>query len=231
MPQGRPGPSERRDGERALPALSAVFLAAYSLLVLVHRQPPSVALALALALFACWVALVVDFILRLASSPKGRRRAFVRTHRINLAAAILPLLGAFVLLRGLRRVPGFRGDGGNAFRSRIIARVGSFAIMFVYVIGLTELALERNAAGASILSLGDAVWWACVTISTVGYGDLAPVTVLGRVLAVVLMAGGLVIVGTASAVILSYLQERIVPPRERIGRDRGDADRDGSQSG
>ena len=210
MPHGRQDARDDTARDRALPILSALFLAAYSLIVLFPRAPQPLRVALALVLFAAWASLFADFVLRLIVAREGTRLAFVRSHLINLGAAIIPLLGAFVLLRRLRRVPGFRGDGGNAFRSRIIARVGAFAIMFVYVIGITELALERNAAGASILSFGDAVWWACVTISTVGYGDLAPVTTLGRVLAVVLMAGGLVIVGTASAVILSYLQERIV---------------------
>jgi voltage-gated potassium channel len=203
--------------ERVLAAMSVVFLAAYSVIVLVPEQPRPLVDILLVLLFACWAGLIVDFCLRLLRTSRGSRSGFVHANRFGLAAAILPLLGAFVVLKILRRVPGFRGNGGNALRSRVATRAGVFAILFIYVIGLTELAIERHAPHATIVSLGDAVWWACVTIATVGYGDYAPVTTLGRILAVVLMGGGLVIIGTASALILSYLQERIVrlkPPPE-----------------
>ena len=96
----------------------------------------------------------------------------------------------------------------------------TYASLFIYVIALTVYAVERNAPGANILTFGNAVWWACVTIATVGYGDYVPVTPLGRILAIVLMAGGLVIIGTASATIVSYLNERVIKGRERSRDDR-----------
>ncbi|MEN9620139.1 MAG: hypothetical protein RL499_332, partial [Actinomycetota bacterium] len=74
---------------------------------------------------------------------------------------------------------------------------------------LAMLQAERNAPDATITTFGDALWWALVTITTVGYGDTYPVTGVGRFLAVLLMAGGLVIIGTASAIVVSYITERI----------------------
>jgi voltage-gated potassium channel len=62
-------------------------------------------------------------------------------------------------------------------------------------------------------------------MSTVGYGDYYPVTLLGRLLAVVLMIGGIAIVGTASATIVSYLTERTQHLRHHAGdghRERRD---------
>ena len=47
------------------------------------------------------------------------------------------------------------------------------------------------------------------TLATIGYRDIYPVTGTGRFLAVLLMGGGIVIVGTASAIVVSYITERV----------------------
>ena len=87
----------------------------------------------------------------------------------------------------------------------------------MFFLALATLAAEREAAGANIVTFGDSIWWAIVTITTVGYGDLYPVTPPGRFYAVLLMAGGIAIVGTASATIISYLNERVAGLRREGG--------------
>ena len=54
---------------------------------------------------------------------------------------------------------------------------------------------ESSNAGAKITNLGDAFWWAIVTATTVGYGDLYPVTIGGKIIASVLMIAGIAIIG------------------------------------
>ena len=83
------------------------------------------------------------------------------------------------------------------------------------------------------MTFGDSIWWAIVTITTVGYGDLYPVTPPGRFYAVLLMAGGIAIVGTASATIISYLNERVAGLRREGGATRAAVplDRRGAGSG
>ena len=108
-------------------------------------------------------------------------------------------------------------------RARIALYTGGAAVLFIYVISLAVYACERHAPGASITSFGDAVWWAMSTISTVGYGDVVPVTVPGRVFAVMLMLGGMAIVGAATATIVSALSERVGKAHQRavhIERER-----------
>ena len=62
-------------------------------------------------------------------------------------------------------------------------------------------------------SIPESMWWCIVTLTTVGYGDTYPVTEAGRWLAVLLMAGGLVIIGTISAIVVSYITERVAAAR------------------
>lgn len=74
--------------------------------------------------------------------------------------------------------------------------LGSIAAYAVILILLT--AVESGAEGASIRNLWDALWYSVITLTTVGYGDLSPVTNAGRILGIIL---ALCSVGVLSAVI------------------------------
>ncbi|RZU64733.1 voltage-gated potassium channel [Microterricola gilva] len=220
-----PKRAERREAVRArweratrwpLIALSIGFLVAYSLLAITPDRPREEEITILVIMGVAWLAFIIDPIVRIALTAPAERRGFLAAHRVDFFSAVLPILRPFTLLRHLDAAPGFGGNGGNALRSRVIAIAASYAGMFVYVIAITVLRVERGAEGATIVTFGEAIWWAFVTIATVGYGDYVPVTGLGRFLAVILMAGGVVIIGTSSALIVSYLSERIghKPPVE-----------------
>ncbi|MGG7465903.1 potassium channel family protein [Plantibacter sp. YIM 135347] len=200
---------------------SGAFLVAYSWTVLDQTTPPALQSALSTSLAIVWVAFALDYAVRLVLTPKHGHLAFLRGSLSDLLSVVVPIARPFRLLKNLRRLPWFSGRGGAPIRSRIIVYGLSYAVMYVYVIALTVLAVERTAPNATIVSFGDAVWWACVTIATVGYGDFAPVTVVGRMLAVLLMAGGVAIIGTASATIVSYLSERIAASHAEHDRGHG----------
>lgn len=67
-----------------------------------------------------------------------------------------------------------------------------------------ELAFERHIAGSTIHNYPEALWWAIVTVTTVGYGDTYPVTAAGRGVAVVLMLVGIGLIGVLTATIASF---------------------------
>jgi voltage-gated potassium channel len=71
-------------------------------------------------------------------------------------------------------------------------------LVFAVVIsgGIAVYLVEHNQPGANITNLGNAFWGAVITITTVGYGDYTPVTMIGRVIAVVVMFSGIGIVVT-----------------------------------
>ncbi|MFF1633674.1 potassium channel family protein [Leifsonia sp. NPDC058248] len=193
-------------------AASVLFLIAYSWGILEPRRPGWLSITLAVVLVLVWVLFVVDFVVRLSLSP--RKWEFVRQNPIDLASVLLPLARPFRLLKELSKVPLLRGNTGQHLRRRVVIIAASFVVMFIYVISLAVYSVERDAPGASITSFGDSVWWAIVTMATVGYGDYVPVTVTGRVLAVLLMIGGVGIVGTASATIVTALNDRTAHLRQ-----------------
>ena len=120
----------------------------------------------------------------------------------NLAAARL-----FRLLRLLRLVPIFRLR--NLLSLDGLRNVAFLAFVLVLVGGAVYAEIEKEH------STSDGIWWALVTITTVGYGDSVPTTEGGRVIAAVVMLVGIGFV----ALLTAFLAERFV----RRGDDRVDA--------
>lgn len=61
--------------------------------------------------------------------------------------------------------------------------------------------LESGAENSQMTTLLDALWWCVATVTTVGYGDVVPVTSLGRIVALVYMFFGIILISTLLAVI------------------------------
>lgn len=210
----QPGPAHRRlawERVTAVPlfGLGVAFIVAYSLLVLAVDLPPEFVLWLTVILLITWIVFIVDLVVRISITPHGDKWHFIWSHPIDVLSALLPVFRAFRVLVLLREVPYLQRRSGAAVRTNIIIYAICYAVLFIYFIALATLSVERDAPGATITSFGESLWWAIVTVATVGYGDAYPITVPGRLYAVLLMAGGVAIVGTASATIISLINERI----------------------
>ena len=77
------------------------------------------------------------------------------------------------------------------------------AILMVMVASILILQVETEEA-SNIRTAEDAVWWAMTTMTTVGYGDRVPVTIEGRVIAAMLMVGGVGLFGTFSGLLAAF---------------------------
>ncbi|WP_395243669.1 potassium channel family protein [Agromyces sp. MMS24-K17] len=214
-----------------LAILGVAFIGAYGVWVLRPEDPAPVHVVIAVILVVVWLVFLVDVVVRIALTPKGHRWAWVRHHPIDFMSAVLPVFRALRVVGLVVEVPYFRRRSGNAVRARFLVLAVLYALVFVVFIALATLSVERDAPGATIVTFGDAMWWAIVTLATVGYGDTYPVTTPGRWYAVFLMAGGIAILGVASATVISVLNERLAEIERgrheaRAGRP-SDADGDG----
>ncbi|HEY4269097.1 MAG TPA: potassium channel family protein, partial [Galbitalea sp.] len=82
---------------------------------------------------------------------------------------------------------------------------------------------EQNVRGASITSIGQALWWAVSTITGTGYGDVVPVTFVGKLVGVGLMIGGVAIVGVVAASFASWMIEAV---GTRVVREQVEVERE-----
>ena len=200
---------------RTLALLGVLFVMAYTVYVLWPDRPQVVTTVVFVILILTWAIFVVDVVIRIALTPRGRRWRYAWRHPLEVLSAVLPVFRALRVVGLLENLPMLRRHTPSAVRAQFITLALAYAFAWVFFLALATLVAERDAPGATITTFGDALWWALVTIATVGYGDTYPVTALGRFYAVLLMAGGVAIVGTASATIISYLNERVAGLRHR----------------
>ncbi len=138
--------------------------------------------------------------------------------------AILPafrpfrLMRIFVLLRFLKilRYSGHVGQLLSAFRERSW-ELGMVALLFLGVLTFSSFSIFilEGEVNPQIHTLGDAFWWAIVTITTVGYGDVVAVTGAGKLLSGGVMLSGLAFLAFSTSLIASALTEKLLTLKEK----------------
>lgn len=159
----------------------------------------------------CFLFLVEFGIRYYAAENKAK---FMRWGWIDLISSIpmvdfLRVGRLFRLIRLLRVIRAFRSTRQlvhHIFKNRTqgaLTSVSIFAILVVIFSAIAILQVEHDP-NSNIKTAEDALWWAYVTVTTVGYGDRYPVTTEGRLIASVLMTAGVGLFGTFTAYIASF---------------------------
>ncbi|WP_443053606.1 potassium channel family protein [Streptomyces sp. NBC_00285] len=172
------------------------FLAGYALRVLADGLADGLLdLCLAVTL-AAWALFAVDYAVRRRLS--GQRQRFVRTHVLDTLVLLLPLLRPLRVVKVYEAVQRRRGRPRLALHARVSVYAGLSTLLLGFTGALAVYQQERHAPGTTMHTFGDAVWWTCATLATVGYGDVVPVTPLGRLIAVGVMMIGLALLGAVT---------------------------------
>jgi voltage-gated potassium channel len=163
--------------------------------------------------FALSVVYGIDLAIRSALAPRHAHYAF--SHPLALASVLYPPVRVFFSFRLVQ----------SMFRRGHLPRFLTAATVLVLNGAVIVYLFERHAPGSNIHTLGDAVWWSFVTVTTVGYGDFYPVTAGGRITACFIMGTGLLTLAVVTAQVASSFvaqgpsRARPAPPAEAARRE------------
>jgi voltage-gated potassium channel len=185
------------------------------------------------------VAFAVDYIVEFAVA--GDRRRYLRSELLSLlvvvaqVAALAPSFAAVGVLRSLRAARLFRfvavaaravaigGVASHDGKALLRRRAASLALGTAGLTWFTSAAAftiaEDVGTGGRIHSFFDALWWSLSTITTVGYGDIYPVTAAGRVIAGFTMLVGISTFAVVTAKIAQFLVRSEQPDSNSNGAD------------
>jgi voltage-gated potassium channel len=170
---------------------------------------------------AVCVIFLIDFAMNLYGSHPKRAYFISARGWLDLLGSIPSIgvfqLGALLRLARLSRLGRIGrqlgGQNGKQLVTDVLSNRGQYATFITILLGgmvlsvssIIVLQFESRSPDANITTGGDALWWAIVTITTVGYGDFYPVTFFGRLTGVFVMFAGVGIIGALASILASLL--------------------------
>jgi len=170
---------------------------------------------------AICIVFLIDFSINLIGARPKRAYFITRRGWLDLLGSIpsfgfIPFTALFRLARlsRLTRITRImRGQAGKDLVIDVLKNRSQYATFITILLAgmvlssasILVLNQESRSADANIKTGGDALWWAIVTITTVGYGDFYPVTTLGRLTGFFVMLAGIGIIGALASILASLL--------------------------
>ena len=150
-----------------------------------------------------WGLFAADYCIRLYLAP--RRLYFITHNLMNLAIVLLPAwrIVSFLAMIHLTTNRQYKR------LSELAVKLFGYTAIFIIMFALAIYSVESSEPGTMIRDLPTAYWWTFTTLATVGYGDVYPVTGIGRVIAVVVMLYGVGMVAVATGALASWIIEKI----------------------
>jgi len=153
--------------------------------------------------YLCWAVFVADYVVQFKLAQNRRR--FLKSEWLALLLVAIPFFRPIRAIRGIV----FARQASTRPRESMVASIpwiiSSIGLLMMIIMGAAVLNVERFAPGGNIKTPSDALWWALVTVTTIGYGDRFPVTNEGRLLAAVLIVFGIGLLASLTGYIASWI--------------------------
>jgi voltage-gated potassium channel len=188
------------------------------------RLNGSASIALVGTLFVLWAILLAEYLVRLVITPD--RRGYLKRRWVEPATVAVPVLQPWHLV-GIEKMCLLLQEAQlrveAILRHHSLFRVLIAAAGTLFLGAWLVLLFEDNAKGSNIHSYPDALWWAIVTVTTVGYGDRYPISAGGRAVAVILMMLGIGLIGVLTATVASvFVKEHTDASKEEYRKGHED---------
>jgi voltage-gated potassium channel len=209
--------------------------------------PPQFSFALEILEYVFTAFFTFEYVVRLYCSPKPKQYVFSFFGMVDLLATLpvylsffLPGSRYFLIIRTFRLIRVFRvfklfsflAEGNLLLRSlrqsfNKILVFFFFVVIMVVSIGTLMYMIEGDQEGTSFNNIPNSIYWAIVTMTTVGYGDITPVTGIGRFLSAVVMLLGYTIIAVPTGIVSASMidegnkrkSKRVCPHCGRKGHD------------
>ncbi|WP_207391377.1 potassium channel family protein [Streptomonospora litoralis] len=199
-------------------AAAVVFLAAYAWPILDPDLPALWEGVCEAVLTVVWALFAADYAIRVWLAPG--RWAFVKRNWFDLFVLLLPMLRSLRLVQVVMVLSLVNKRAGTTLRASVARYAAAAAFLVVFCAALAVLDAERGAPDALIQTFPQALWWAATTVTTVGYGDLYPVTASGRLVAGVLFTAGIALLGVVTATLASWFVDKFNENQENAAATR-----------
>jgi voltage-gated potassium channel len=205
-------------------ALLGIAWLVIAIVVLTTDVHSSASTVLVGGLFVLWVIMLVEYLVRLVVTPDSL--GYLRRRWVEPATVVVPPLQGWHVV-GIEKMSLLVREGELRVEAilkhhslfRVLIAVAAVLIFGSWLV----LLFEENAKGSNIHSYPEALWWAIVTVTTVGYGDRYPVTEGGRVVAVILMLVGIGLIGVLTATVASvFIKEHTDANKDEFKKGHAD---------
>ncbi|KAL7841918.1 hypothetical protein SRHO_G00236070 [Serrasalmus rhombeus] len=135
-------------------------------------------------------------------------KAMARVSKVSKVLKVVKLMRIFRILKLARHSTGMRAFGFTLRQCfEQVCCLFLFIIMGIFTFSALMFSVEQDVEGSPFSSIPDAWWWAAVSISTVGYGDVVPISYSGRVVAFGCISFGIILNGMPISILFNKFSD------------------------
>ena len=189
-----------------LVGLSLLYTLVYVYPIFAYPAPHAVATLCHVLEYAIWAVFIVDYAIQyVLARDKG---AFLKKEWLALIFVVVPFFRPIRAVRGVVFLRQASTRPRESLMMTIPWILAATTALMMIIMAASILDVERFAPGGNIHTPSDALWWALVTVTTIGYGDKFPVTNEGRLIAAVLIVFGLGLISSLTGYFASWILQK-----------------------
>lgn len=189
-----------------LVGLSLLYTLVYVYPIFAYPAPHAIGSLCHALEYVIWAVFIADYAIQYYLAPD--KRAFLKKEWLALIFVVVPFFRPIRAVRGVVFLRQASTRPRESLMMTIPWILAATTALMMIIMAASILDVERFAPGGNIHTPSDALWWALVTVTTIGYGDKFPVTNEGRLIAAVLIIFGLGLISSLTGYFASWILQK-----------------------